>query len=206
METLALWTTTPEIDERAENLLERCGLERMSALNNYESRLWKLLEENRLADLSQFHQPGFFDEVPLYSRASDVDFLPADEHEASGILLRFALKYLKSVVAYEPHRTGFVAAITVWNFSDAPLVPNLFIRCGDVRGLKKKLALRAVATPFGKQLKKLVPRLNAAEQLEVFEQTSTEPDTIRVFIAPARPPYHGFVTLDHFRRPARASN
>ena len=43
--------------------------------NNYESRLWGLLEEEKLADLSQFHQRGFFDEVPLYSREADIDFL-----------------------------------------------------------------------------------------------------------------------------------
>jgi hypothetical protein len=177
----------------------------MSDINNYESRLWTLLEEKKLADLSQFHQRGFFDEVPLYSRASDVHFLPNDENEANRILLRFALKYLKSVVAYEPHRTGYVAAITVWSFSDSPIVPNLFIWCGALRELKKKLALEAVTTPFGKQLKKLVPKLNVADHLEVLEQTSTVPDTIRVFIAPARPPYRGFVTLDHFRRPAKAS-
>jgi hypothetical protein len=177
----------------------------MSDINNYESRLWRLLEEKKLADLSQFHQRGFFDEVPLYSRASDVDFLPDNENEANGVLLRFALKYLKSVVAHEPHRTGYVAAITVWSFSDSPIIPNLFIWCGAPRELKKKLALKAVATPFGKRLKKLVPRLIAGDQLEVLEQTSTVPDAIRVFIAPARAPYRGFVTLDRFRRPARAS-
>jgi hypothetical protein len=177
----------------------------MSDINNYESRLWELLEAKKLADLSQFHRPGFFDEVPLYSRASDVDFLPRDENEANRVLLRFAVKYLKSVVAYEPHRTGYVAAITVWSFSDSPIVPNLFVWCGALRELKKKLALKVVATPFGKHLKKLVPRLNLGDHLEVLEQTSTVPDTIRVFIAPAKPPYHGFVTLDHFRRPARAT-
>ncbi len=177
----------------------------MRDMNNYESRLWRLLEEKKLADLSQFHRRGFFDEVPLYSRASDVAFLPDDENEANGILLKFALKYLKSVVAYELHRTGYFAAITVWSFPDSPIVPNLFVWCGALRELKKKLALKAVATPFGKQLKKLVPRLNLGDHLEVLEQASTIPDTIRVFVAPARPPYRGFVTLDHFRRPARAS-
>ena len=177
----------------------------MSDINNYESRLWRLLEAKKLADLSQFHRPGFFDEVPLYSRASDVDFLPRDENEANGILLRFAVKFLKSVVAYEPHRTGYVAAITVWSFSDSPIVPNLFVWCGPLRELKKKLALKVVATPFGKRLKKLIPTLNLAERVEVLEQASAEPDTIRVFIGPARPPYQGFVTLDRFRRPARAA-
>ncbi len=177
----------------------------MSEANNYESQLWRLLEEKNLADLSQFHQRGFFDEVPLYSRASDVDFLPADENEANQVLLGFALKFLKSVIAYEPHRTGYIAAITVWDFSDSPLVPNLFVWCGPLRELRERLALRAVATPFGKHLKKLVPTLNVGNHLKILEGSSTETDTTRVFIAPAQPPYRGFVTLDSFRRRARAS-
>src|SRR5437762_4130479 len=87
--------------------------------NDYESRLWRLLEKEKLADLSQFHRHGFFDEVPLYSRESDISFLPGDKDEASAILLRFALKYLKSVVAYEEHQTGYFAAITVSSLSPA---------------------------------------------------------------------------------------
>ncbi|MGH7221895.1 MAG: hypothetical protein ACRELF_01555 [Gemmataceae bacterium] len=180
-------------------------MDRMNQTNNYESRLWRLLEEQELADLSQYHQPGFFDEVPLYCREADVDFLPEDDKEATTILLRFALKFLKSVVAYESHRSGYVAAITVWDFADAPIVPNLFVWCDSVRELKKKMALKAVTTPFGKQMKKLIPRLNKEGSFDILEDASTLPDATRVFIALARAPYRGFVTLDHFRKRARAA-
>jgi hypothetical protein len=173
--------------------------------NNIESRLWKLLEKEHLTDLSQFHRPGFFDEVPLYSRQSDVDFLPDDKNEANEILLSFALKFLKSIVAYDQHRTGYFAAVTVWNFSDALLVPNLFVWCNALRELKKKLTLQAVTTPFGKEMKHLAPRLNSGEPFEVLEDASTLPETTRVFIALARPPYPGMATLDSFRRTARAA-
>jgi len=172
---------------------------------NIESRLWKLLEKENLTDLSQFHQQGFFDEVPLYSRQSDVDFLPDDKNEANEILLRFALKFLKSVVAYEQHRTGYFAAITVWNFSDALLVPNLFVWCDALRGLKDKLRLQAVTTTFGKEMKQLAPRLDRGEQFEVLEDALTLPETTRVFIALARPPYPGLATLGSFRRLARTA-
>jgi hypothetical protein len=177
----------------------------MNDASNIESRLWKLLEKERLTDLSQFHQRGFFDEVPLYSRQSDVDFLPDDKNEANEILLRFALKFLKSVVAHEQHRTGYMAAITVWNFSGALFVPNLFVWCDALRGLKEKLTLQAVTTSFGKQMKQLTPRLDRGEQFEVLEDASTLPETTRVFIALARPPYPGLATLDNFRRTARAA-
>lgn len=35
--------------------------------NGHESKLWKVVEEEALGDLSQFHRPGFSDEVPLLS-------------------------------------------------------------------------------------------------------------------------------------------
>jgi hypothetical protein len=178
-------------------------MERMTNTNHYESRLWKLLEGEKLADLSQFHQRGFFDEVPLYSRESDIQFLP--QEAANEILLRFALKFLKAVVAYEEHRWGFFAAITVWSFTPDPLVPNLFVWCEAGRNLEQKLALEAVATPFGKQIKKRIQRLRLGTTFEVLEEAATLPDATRVFIAPAKPPYQGFAAPDTFRRPANAS-
>jgi hypothetical protein len=202
METPLRWTTNPNIDKGAANLPEKRWVERMSDTNNYESHLWKLLEKETLADLSQFHQHGFFDEVPLCSRKSDLDFLLDDENEANKIVLRFALKFLKSVVAYEKHPTGYFAAITVWDFSDEILIPNVFVWCGSVRKLKKKLALSAATTPFAKQIKKLVPRLRLGDQFTVLEDTVTVPDTTRVFITLSDPPYDGFVTLDHFCKAA----
>ena len=173
----------------------------MKKTNNYESRLWGLLEEGKLADLSQFHQPGFFDEVPLYARESQIGFLPADEQTANEILLRFALKFLTSVVAYEKHRKGYFAAITLWTAPAGPLVPNLFVWSGPVRGLKAKLALHAVRDPFGKQIKKLVQKAHLGEPFDVYEDSSTVAETARVFIAPAHAPYRGFAVLDTFRRP-----
>jgi hypothetical protein len=205
VEAYTRWTTAAEADEGAENLPARRRVERMIDTNNIESRLWKLLEKEHLTDLSQFHQPGFFDEVPLYSRQSDVDFLPDDKNEANEILLRFALKFLKSVVAYEQHRTGYFAAITVWNFSDALLVPNLFVWCDALRGLKEKLTLQAVATSFGKEMKRLTPKLDRRQLFDVLEDASTLPETTRVFIALAQPPYSGLATLDSFRKLARTA-
>ena len=41
-------------------------MERMNGSNEYESKLWKVLEKGQLADMSQFHKPHFFDEVSLY--------------------------------------------------------------------------------------------------------------------------------------------
>jgi hypothetical protein len=177
----------------------------MNDANNYESRLWELLKKENLADLSQFHRQGFFDEVPLYSRASDVRFLPDDERLANKILLRFALKFLNSIVAYEEHRTGYFAAITVSDISTGLLVPNLFVWCGPIRQLKGKLALDDPSTRFGKQVRKTVRELRLSESFDVLEETATTPESTRVFVAPARAPYRGFAALDDFRQVARVS-
>jgi hypothetical protein len=198
-------TTTSEANEGTEDLPPERGMGCMNDNNNYESGLWKLLEKEKLTDLSQFHQRGFFDEVSLYSRESDVDFLPDDEKAASAILLRFSLKFLKAVIAYEEHRTAFFAAITVWSFSPDPLVPNLFVWCGAIRELEDRLTLNEVRTPFGRRVKRLVSRLRLSDQFQVLEDTSTIPDSTRVFLAPTRLPYLGFVPLDTFRRPANAA-
>jgi hypothetical protein len=169
--------------------------------NHYESRLWKLLEQENLADLSQFHQRGFFDEVPLYSRSSDIDFLAGK----SEILLTFALKFLQSVIAYERHEKGYFAAITIWDFPAHPVVPNLFVWCDKPRALKAKLVLGSVRTPFAKRMRKLLGRSGFAEFFRILEDTSTTPEATRVFIAPARPPYTGFARLSAFRKPAVAA-
>jgi hypothetical protein len=177
-------------------------MERMN--KQYESRLWGLLEKDKLTDLSQFHQPGSFDEVPLFSRETEIEFLLKDD-TASEILLRFALKFLKAVISYEQHPRGYFAAITVWSLSADPLVPNLFVWCGDVGELKEKLPLDAATTSFAKQIKKLVSKLQLGEKFQIREDTVTVPDATRVFIAPERPPYQGFVPLTAFRKAAKTA-
>jgi len=110
---------------------------------NYDAKLWEVLEKRKMADLSQFHQQDFFDEAPLYTRRSDVDFLPNGE-TANEMLLGFALKFLNSVIAYEQHSKGYFAAITLWGFSDDRLVPNIFAWCRPVEESEGKLPLRRV--------------------------------------------------------------
>ncbi len=100
---------------------------------NYDSILWKTLEKGRLADLSQYHASAIFEEVPLYSRLSDISFL-ADlrTDEANQILLDFSLTFLNSVIAYEVHRAPYLAAISVWN-SPTTIRSFRICLCGPAR-------------------------------------------------------------------------
>jgi len=171
--------------------------------SEYERRLWEVLEKEKLTDLSQFHRVGF-DEVPLFSRESDLEFLPQENGAAREMLLRFALKFLNAVIAYEKHPTGYFAAITLWDVPSERLVPNLFAWCGNTGRLKEKLALDHATTPFAKGIKKVLPKLHLVEKLEVREDTSTDPDATRVFVAPGRAPYKGFLPLTALGKRARA--
>lgn len=177
----------------------------MNDASQYESRLWTLLETKQLADLSQYHRAGFFDEVPLYTRESEVAFLPDDDHDANRILMGFALKFLKAVVAYEGHRSGYVAAITVCDFPETRIVPSLFVWCRPPRKLQQQLVLATAATPFGKQIKKLTSSLRLGDGFRVLEDTLTMPETVRAFVSLAKAPYPGFATLDQFRGPVRVA-
>ena len=168
----------------------------------YDSKLWEVLGKERLVDLSQFHKPRLFEEVPLYSRESEIAFLAdCTKSRADGILLDFAVKFLRAVISYEEHRTPYFAAITVWNFTETdPIVPNLFVWSGPVKPLKDKLRLDVPATHFGKRLQRLASRLRLRAPVDVLEDTLTTPDMSRVFIAPVKPPYGGFVPLDALRK------
>ncbi len=181
-------------------------MERMKNSKNYESMLWKLLEKEGLADLSQFHQRGFYDEVPLYSRVSAISFLrDRSPAEASEILLGFALKFLNSVVSYEEHRTPFFAAITIWSFSNGDtIVPNLFVKSNSIRDLYDRLTLHGIKTPFGREIQRLVSRLRLADRFEILEDTSTSDEMSRLFIGLSLPPYKKFVPLRAFRKPITA--
>jgi hypothetical protein len=203
LEAFASRPIAAQAHQKASRVSSGRRMERMNDNSQFDSAFWKLLEKERLVDLSQFHKPGFFEEVPLFSRKSALAFLSEyAEDRANAILLGFALKFLKSVISYEEHRTPYFAAITVWDFSGGDLlVPNLFVWSGPVQRLERMLALEVPTSSFGKKVKRLVSGRGVRGQFEVLEDSATEPGMLRSFIAPSKPPYPRFVTLDRFRKP-----
>jgi hypothetical protein len=197
----ACWTAASQIDECPESFSSKCGMDRMNNGANYDSIFWNVLIKEHLADLSQFHGRGFFDEVPLFSRDSDVSFLKELTIErANGTLIGFALKFLKSVVSYEEHRSPYFAAVTIWSGSQTELVvPNLFVWSGSIARLRKRLILDVVRTPFGKKIKRIVSGRNLRSGFDLLEDTSTDAGETRVFISFTNPPYKSFEPLSRFR-------
>jgi hypothetical protein len=202
LETRTGRRNTAKTYQEAARLPSSCGMGCMKTRAHYDSKFWEILEKERLVDLSQFHKPRFFDEVPLYSRESEIAFLA--EHtitHADVIILGFAIKFLRAVISYDEHRTPYFAAITVWDVSEGdPIVPNLFVWSGPVQQLKDKLNLGVPITPFGKRMKRLVSKLRFRSRCEVLEDTSTTAEMSRVFIAPLKHSYQGFVALDELRK------
>jgi hypothetical protein len=177
----------------------------MERMNNkgddYESNLWNVLAREHLTDLSQFHKRDLFDEMPLFSRDSDVDFLKdSTVDQANGALLGFALNFLESVVSYEKHRSPYFAAITVWSSTRADrVVPNLFVWSRPVEQLRRNLILDVVKTSFAKKIERIVSGRKLQTGFDFLEDTLTDPGETRVFVSLSQPPYKSFVALSTLR-------
>jgi hypothetical protein len=179
----------------------------MDIMNSqYDDRLWKILEKEKLADLSQFHRANFIDEVPLFSREADIAFLKRNEGDGTAaVLIHFAIKFLKAVIAYEEHRTGYFAAITVGSNRPNPPVPHLFVSCQNVRTLKSSLALDTPSDPFSKRIRKIVSGIRVGDRFEVCQDVSGVSGISRAFIGPTEAPYRGFLTLSGLRTRTKAA-
>ncbi len=172
----------------------------------FESEFWRILTKNRLADLSQFHRPGFHDECPLYTRLSDLGFASSlSRTKTNSLLLSTSLKYLRSVIAYEKHAQPYFAAITVWDHGDEFVVPNLFVWFDDMDKLEESLSLSDALSSFAKKLKASVAKLLLPDEFDVLEDDATVPDMSRVFIGPVRHPYENVVPVSRFLQAAVAA-
>ncbi len=175
----------------------------MKTNGDYESKLWKILEREGLADLSQYHRDGFFDEVPFYSRFADVAFLRnLGKDKADGDLLRFALKFLKALIWYDIPTKPFFAAVTIWqNPADKLIVPNLFVCNGDVEEqIGDGLALCTVKSAPSKRIERLLTRLQPLDAFQVLEESETAPEMTRVFIGYSVSPYPNVVPVHAFQK------
>jgi hypothetical protein len=168
---------------------------------NMESRLWSVLQDEGLADLSQYDRLGFFDEVPLFSRFEQVAFLESlTVARANRILLAFGLKVLNAIVAYDLSKKPFFAALTFWDEMAAPwLVPHLFVCCGEVKEkLRGELELLSVTSPLSLRLARWLNDIDAQDRFQIYEDRTTEPSVARVLIGHRRPMFPQMVSLESF--------
>src|SRR5437870_10202730 len=111
-------------NKQAKGVSAECGVEGMippSARHQFAS----VLKAEQLADIpSRFCDPAFFDEVPLYSRYAQIDFLK-QYGEVDRLLLELSLEYLHKVKSEwstdKPKR--FIAVTIIRDDADAHIVP-----------------------------------------------------------------------------------
>jgi len=169
----------------------------------FESQMWRVLEKENLANLAQYHRPGFFDEVPLYSRFADVSFLSRLKRDQADVfLLSFGIKFLKALIWYEIPRQPFLASLTIWhNPEDSLIVPHILVCSGKVQQrLGERLALQKVQGESAKRVLRLFSRLQLPDPLQVLEDRGTTTEMSRVFIGYKKAPYPKVIPIQRFER------
>ncbi|HEX5446936.1 MAG TPA: hypothetical protein VFW87_24180 [Pirellulales bacterium] len=163
--------------------------------DSVRQRLEAVLHEEALDDRSRFDAPGFFDEIPLYSRYRQVGFLKK-HGDPSGLLIEFALEYLESVVDAKRSSTECFAAITAVEYEDAEfLVPCIYVCNGRIRSRLRSLRLARPVSKFAEALKRSLSNLKAATRYAVAQDTISAPGNVRAFIAYRRAPAENLIAL-----------
>lgn len=173
-----------------------------------EAKFWQLLEQQRLNDRSQFVREGFFDEVPLYSRYSQLKFLEErflgySRKEIDSVMIKFGLHYLEIILDKCVPKENFLAALTVRNSSgkNFRLLPSIFVCHGRVEELLDgRLELVPPKSVFAKRLETIVSDIAGPNRYHVLQDSLTVPRDVRVFVGPRHLSNSLMVGVDAFMR------
>lgn len=206
-----------EAHEGTSGILEEGGVESMIS-SKVKTRFDSVLEKRQLADpATTFADPDFFDEIPLYARYKEVEFLK-QYGDVNSLLIELSLDYLERVASNQPTvgrrvaskqhtgARGRFVAITVMSDDDGEyIVPSVFVCNRMARTRLKKLHLTSPSKGLGKRIEAFVKKANGCTTFSVLEDRSTVPDDVRVFIGYRSPP-EGFVSIqalvNGFAKPA----
>jgi hypothetical protein len=146
-----------------------------------------------------FCDPSYFDEIPLYSRYEQVEFLKR-YGDVDRLLIELALEYLGRVAAqaYSEASTRIIAITVVSNDDNAYLIPSIFLCNGEVNARFKDLHLSLPSAGLGKRVEAHVKAAKSAGAYSILEDRETVPGDVRVFISYKTPP-RGLVNLEAFR-------
>jgi hypothetical protein len=162
-------------------------------------RFAAVLKAELLADIpSSFRDPTFFDEVPLYSRYAQIDFLK-EYGDVDQLLLELSLEYLQRVeseLALSKSKR-FMAITVVRDDANETIVPSIFVCNSKARVRLKGLHLLPPSKGLGEYIKILMQKIGRVQDYDILEDRATVPDDVRVFISSKTPP-HGMVGLEGF--------
>lgn len=157
-----------------------------------------VLRKQHLADVAaSFSDPDFFDEIPLYSRYKQIEFLK-QFGDVNALLIELALEFLQRVTSEVHVKTKRFVAITVISDDDNEyVVPAIFVCNANVKTRLKALHLSAPSEGIGKRIAGHVKRAKLHNTFSVLEDDFTIPDEVRIFIGHKSPPA-GLVNLETF--------
>ncbi|HET6883908.1 MAG TPA: hypothetical protein VFI31_27385 [Pirellulales bacterium] len=167
----------------------------MSLPTEVTEKFEAVLEQERLVDRSLFDAPGFFDELPLYSRYTQIEFLNRYGN-ADELLIQLSLDYLESVVERRRSHAECFAAITIRDQGDQEhVVPYIFLCNGWVTRRLKPLRLTPPTSELAKSLRQSLDLLSRSSKFALAQDTISSPGNTRVFIALRRAPTERVLTL-----------
>jgi len=157
-----------------------------------------VLKAEHLLDIPlSFREDAFFDELPLYSRYEQVDFLK-QYGDVDRLLLELSLEYLEKVKSERPAgaKKRLIAVTIIRDGPDEYIVPYIFICNGDARRrLKDNLHLSTPSEGLGIHVQNLLQKTDHPQDYRVLEDRSTVSGDVRVFVSYNSPP-QGLLTLD----------
>jgi hypothetical protein len=171
------------IDGQTTGISEEGGMEHMMVASAH-SQFAKVLNAEQLLPIpSRFREADFCDEVPLYSRYKQVDFLKQCG-DVDRLLLELSLEYLEMVKSERPARKSerFIAVTIFRDSVDEYIIPCIFVCNNRPRTLMKELHLSPPSPGFGEYVHGLAKQMDQSRIYSVLEDRCTVPDDVRVFV------------------------
>lgn len=167
----------------------------MNLPDSARQKLEAVLRDEKLDDRSRYDAPGFFDEIPLYSRYRQVAFLQK-YGDPEKLLIEFALEYLESIAQAKRSPAECFASITVMEHQDAELiVPCIYLCNGRIKSRLRTLRLARPLSKFAAALKSSLEHLGSRSRYALAQDTISAPGHVRVFIGFRKPVVENMITL-----------
>jgi hypothetical protein len=184
-------------DKDPGGILKESGVENMNTAS-IQCEFDKVLSAERLADVaSVFSDRDFCDEVPLYSRFKQVEFLKR-HGDVNALLMELALEYLDRVKSEVKLASKRLVAISVSRDNDdGYIVPAIFVCNRETKTQLRGLRLAAPSSGLGQQIEALVKKARPDTAYIVLEDDTTVPGDVRVFVS-FKSPVRGLENLETF--------
>ncbi|HEY1785562.1 MAG TPA: Imm15 family immunity protein [Pirellulales bacterium] len=168
----------------------------LEAQQQFES----VLRNEQLGDRSQFSDPHVFEELPLYSRYEQIEFL-SRFGDPNTLLLKLALDYLAEIVDTHVGAAEWLGAVTLWEDDSQdgdPIVPLIFVCNDEARRRLKDLNLQPATDKFAAFIKATLESAGKHDEMVVMADDNTIDGSVRYFISYKVPP-RGMIGLAEFR-------